>query len=396
MSVRITTSQNSHFPKNETDRGFIFDFIDANQVISLLKEKLEHNGGKVGIICNTIRNAQSFYTEISRAFPQAIIKLAHSSFLSVDRLHNDEELLQLLGKQSAHSTQPLIIIGTQVLEQSLDIDFDILFSEIAPMDSLLQRSGRLHRHEKVRLPAFTEPHFYVIQDNQETILSNRGSSLIYGDYRLLQSERMLNNYINKWISFRDISFLIQSAYDYYDSDMVELKAQWDLNEANRLAKSKTFMIAQPVSSRDKPIYGWLEGSSELDSDVSGMSRVRDGVSGPSIIAIFEDENKELYVPYYNKSHRKRLYISYGDIIFYEVKNILGSALTLPIMFNSLISTMESTAIETPVYPTWSKNNFLQGEIPIIFDFEGNSIIGNITLNYDVKQGLITRKGNNNG
>lgn len=63
-----------------------------------------------------------------------------------------------------------IIIGTQVLEQSLDIDFDVLISDLAPMDLLIQRIGRLHRHKIKRPQKHEVARFYVLEHLKSLIL----------------------------------------------------------------------------------------------------------------------------------------------------------------------------------------------------------------------------------
>lgn len=74
--------------------------------------------------------------------------MIHSCFLSFDRVRKEQEIRDLLGPQEDHRPDKLIVVGTQVMEQSLDVDFDVLFTEICPMDLLLQRIGRLHRHNR--------------------------------------------------------------------------------------------------------------------------------------------------------------------------------------------------------------------------------------------------------
>ncbi len=117
------------------------------------------DGGCLGIVCDTVRRAQEAYDTLkeSRRFATSEICLLHSRFISVDRMQKENELRTLLGPNSAivgtHGRKPLrpkllIVVSTQVLEQSLDIDFDALITDIAPVDLLFQRLGRVHRHHR--------------------------------------------------------------------------------------------------------------------------------------------------------------------------------------------------------------------------------------------------------
>lgn len=117
------------------------------------------DGGCLGIICDTVRRAQEAYDTLKNSgrFRTDEIRLLHSRFINVDRMQKENELRTLLGPHSAvvgtHSRKPLrpkrlIVVGTQVLEQSLDIDFDALITDIAPVDLLFQRLGRVHRHHR--------------------------------------------------------------------------------------------------------------------------------------------------------------------------------------------------------------------------------------------------------
>jgi CRISPR-associated endonuclease/helicase Cas3 len=109
--------------------------------------------GRLGVICNSVPHAQAvaaalrtrFVTEIAAG--RVVVDLLHARFLIDDRARIEQRI------QAAHDKTRLadrhetlhITVGTQVLEQSLDVDFDLLVTEFAPTDLLLQRIGRLWR-----------------------------------------------------------------------------------------------------------------------------------------------------------------------------------------------------------------------------------------------------------
>jgi CRISPR-associated endonuclease/helicase Cas3 len=82
-------------------------------------------------------------------------KLHHARFAMCDRLKTEEKVLEVFGKRGV-GREGAVIVGTQVLESSLDLDFDVLVSDLAPMGALIQRAGRLWRHMDLR-PAETRP-----------------------------------------------------------------------------------------------------------------------------------------------------------------------------------------------------------------------------------------------
>jgi CRISPR-associated endonuclease/helicase Cas3 len=77
-----------------------------------------------------------------------IATVHHSRYSREDRPMLDKAVEQQIGKQRAEPLKAFIVVGTQTLEQSLDIDADLLITDLCPMDVLLQRVGRLHRHER--------------------------------------------------------------------------------------------------------------------------------------------------------------------------------------------------------------------------------------------------------
>lgn len=109
-------------------------------------------GGCGAIIVNTVERAQQLFKLIREAAPaDVILQLFHARFPGDQRTELEVAVLSTFGKQGERPIRALLV-ATQVVEQSLDIDFDFLISDLAPVDLLLQRAGRLHRHERPDRP----------------------------------------------------------------------------------------------------------------------------------------------------------------------------------------------------------------------------------------------------
>jgi CRISPR-associated endonuclease/helicase Cas3 len=110
-------------------------------------------GGCGAIIVNTVERAQQLFELIREQAPADVtLQLFHARFPADERAERETAVLSTFGKQGDRPARALLV-ATQVVEQSLDIDFDFLVSDLAPVDLLLQRAGRLHRHERSHRPA---------------------------------------------------------------------------------------------------------------------------------------------------------------------------------------------------------------------------------------------------
>nr|WP_305891034.1 CRISPR-associated helicase Cas3' [Methylomonas sp. WSC-7] len=99
-------------------------------------------------IRNTVKSAREAYQRLlGSGVPAEQLSLFHSRFAMIDRQTIENRTLQIFGETSSHASRKgQILIATQVVEQSLDLDFDVLISDLAPIDLLIQRAGRLRRH----------------------------------------------------------------------------------------------------------------------------------------------------------------------------------------------------------------------------------------------------------
>ena len=125
-------------------------------------------GAKVLVVRNTVTSAQDVFRALLDQGVGAIAlsvagnpALHHSRFAAEDRALLDDAVERVLGKNRI--SRGAVVIGTQTLEQSLDIDADLLISDICPVDVLLQRIGRLHRHQRADRPQdFRKPICVVV------------------------------------------------------------------------------------------------------------------------------------------------------------------------------------------------------------------------------------------
>ena len=131
---------------------------DAESIIRLAVREAK-DGATVLVIRNTVASAQAaFGALLAQGEGDLALTVAqgpalhHGRFAAEDRRRLDDAVERALGK----TTRPpggLVVVGTQTLEQSLDIDADFLISDICPVDVLLQRIGRLHRHPRTDRPS---------------------------------------------------------------------------------------------------------------------------------------------------------------------------------------------------------------------------------------------------
>lgn len=142
--------------------------ITKRHLINLLNEKeFNYNflteaakSKKVLVICNTVTRAQQVYETLSKMTVD--VKLLHSAFIKKDRRSLECEIIKFASNSEKRNDQSGIWVTTQIVEASLDIDFDILFTEMTTVDSLLQRMGRVYRGRWYDLGG--KPNVYIMNN----------------------------------------------------------------------------------------------------------------------------------------------------------------------------------------------------------------------------------------
>jgi len=147
-------------------------------------------GGCAAVICNTVRRAQEVYHAIKARglVDDTDLILFHARFPVWRRQEIEQDVLARFGKQGGHRPQRAIVVATQVIEQSLDLDFDLMISDMAPVDLLIQRAGRLHRHEREARPALlANPRLCIACEAPDGPLPSFENDPIYDRYVMLRS-----------------------------------------------------------------------------------------------------------------------------------------------------------------------------------------------------------------
>lgn len=151
LLTHVTDEQVVEIPVESTrgsGRHLPVDFLEhSDQAVDEVLGAV-HRGQCVCWIRNTVNDAIEARQQLTAAgIPAASITLFHARFTMADRQRIEEAVMTRFGKESAaEQRRGQVLIATQVVEQSLDVDFDAMISDLAPVDLLIQRAGRLHRH----------------------------------------------------------------------------------------------------------------------------------------------------------------------------------------------------------------------------------------------------------
>ena len=144
FEIKLENEELEQFNRHITHK--LEDWKDSQNIIS----KAIASNEKVLLVANRVKKAQDWYSELKEIYPEIPILLLHPRFKRGDRNRKEKDLLGLddngksLNKFNT-SDKACIVVSTQVIEVSIDISFDLMITETAPLDSMIQRFGRVNR-----------------------------------------------------------------------------------------------------------------------------------------------------------------------------------------------------------------------------------------------------------
>ncbi|MET7073610.1 CRISPR-associated helicase Cas3' [Trueperella pyogenes] len=366
---------------------------------STLGELLD-DGGVALIICNTIRRAQEAYRELSTAFPGEV-ELHHAAFIASERSAKEDVLRERLGPRSRRGAgRPWrqIIVATQVAEQSLDIDADVLITDIAPVDLIIQRAGRIHRHERPlddRPVKLRKPMIFVrgVCDEGGVPKFDSGTEFIYGEAILLSTMAHLPEVIGRP---SDVPELVRCVYAAEPCIPESWRDRWDAavskdakERARSVGRANTFLFPTLAGASElQDLFDILHDDSHgLGGEEAGSAQVRDTEFSVEVIAVQDTD----YGYHTFGDDEDGLEILQGaEPTYQQAKALAGSSLRLPVRmtkwdsdFKAVISELEA---QTPA--EWSNSALLRGQVALRFDQSGRANVGRFHLNYDREVGLV--------
>ncbi|MCI1985272.1 MAG: CRISPR-associated helicase Cas3' [Lactobacillus sp.] len=345
---------------------------DGDQMQTILAAIAD--GGVAGVIVNSVKRAQLLAHLVPEDVPLIVL---HASFLTTDRAAQERRLQALIGK-AGQRPERLIVIGTQVLEQSLDIDFDILYTDIAPIDLLLQRAGRLHRHAIARPVALQQPQL-VVMGIQSPGVYEAASEAIYGRYLLLKTEYYLPEQLQLPA---DISRLVQLVYATQEEPVItglaEAKLKFETALIESEAKAKVFQIKKPDLDDGATIHGWLDrGLNPADKDEQRAQ------------AAVRDIQETLEVILIKHTAKGDALLDGRPLSACRSPEIAAQVVRLPVQvtcnINAAIEALEK--VTYALFSQWQTDKWLKGALALPLDENLTGQLGAYQLHYSAVFGL---------
>ncbi|MFB6807924.1 CRISPR-associated helicase Cas3' [Streptomyces sp. NPDC056387] len=366
--------------------------IEADSGVGALLADELADGGTALVIRNSVARAQSLYEELRSRFGDGEVRLLHGRLTVARRADLTEECLRLLGPRTPRLPgRRLILVATQLAEQSFDVDADLLVTDLAPADLLLQRIGRLHRHEGTVRPAgLRTPKVFVTgfqprQDREPAFLF--ASEMIYGRHLLLRTAAALPSEGQGWSVPQNVPDLVNRVYD---SGVSLLPATWreagvaaareqDDRDRARAENARKFVLTPHGEHERRTLAGLHYGGSTTGADEEGLqAAVRDGDESVEVVLVVQDESGGIF-----RTLAGRALSVNGDVAPDLLEQVVGSTVRLP-------ATLTGPALQLKPLPGWHGHPWLRRSRALVLDAARRARLGEVTVSYDDQFGLRQR------
>ncbi|MFC0601003.1 type I-E CRISPR-associated protein Cse1/CasA [Streptomyces palmae] len=392
-------------PPAAGDRGTAVALERMDDDLSALADRLAvelADGGCALVVRNTVGRVLEAADVLRSRFGDGEVTVTHSRFLAADRAANDADLIRRFGRGGDRPARS-VVIASQVVEQSLDVSFDLLVTDLAPVDLVLQRMGRLHRHPSPRPSRLSTPRCLVtgVDWGASPPAPVAGSRAVYpGEWTLLRALAALAPHLDG-VPVRlpqDISTLVQSAYGEeplgpaaWAEAVTTAEERHRALLAEKRRKADGFLLG-PVRRPGRPVYGWLEAhAGDADDGPTGRAQVRDGEETLEVLVVQRRADGRLTtVPWLDGGRGGLELPTDFPPSRRAAEAVAASALTLPGRFSKpwlIDRTIEE--LEKFLVPAWQVKEcpWLAGELLLVLDERCQTRLAGFALSYSRAEGL---------
>jgi CRISPR-associated endonuclease/helicase Cas3 len=375
---------------------------DLDELAGLLREALA-GGGCAVVVRNTVSRVQETADRLIAEFGSDEVTVTHSRFLACDRARLDENLLARFGPPGDENRRPHrhVVVASQVVEQSLDVDFDLMITDLAPVDLVLQRIGRLHRHPRRRPPGLDRPRCVLVGVEDwaaAPVQAVAGSRAVYGAHPMLRAAVLLAD--RKTVTLpEDIVPLVQAAYgsdqlgpDSWQDAMASAQETDDRRTARRREDAGKFLlrdVGRPTDTLDAWVHA---GVGDADDDPRGTGRVRDGDESVEVLVVQRDRDGGLLTPAWAKGGGVQIPLDTApdwDL----ARTVAACALRLPPALCRMDPVGDGVirALERNRFASFDQHPLLSGQLVLVLDGDRTAVLhdgaAHVRLSYEPTRGL---------
>lgn len=249
------------------NRHIIHKSDSIESLYNVLDEAIRQNQ-KVLLVCNQVKRAQSLFVSISERYPQVQRLLVHSRFKRGVRSQLENDLRNTFNT----ATNACLVVSTQVVEVSLDISFDLMITECAPIDALIQRFGRINRRRSKETIGHYKPIYVLSPPEDKTDALPYGLEVLQRTFEVLPDDHLMEE--------REVQRMIDFVYPSVEFVNIDLNSvfkdgKWIIKELWHNSKSallETLDIDSVtcIDEADKELYDTLsfEDQSRMEIPVS--------------------------------------------------------------------------------------------------------------------------------
>lgn len=245
--------------KNMTVSVELLPILGDPDKIAYTAAEMAAQGGCLCILMNTVRQAQNVFSALEKCFDGELL-LFHAQYPAGRRQEIEQECIRLFGKNKNERPTKAILVATQVVEQSLDVDFDAMLTAVAPIDLVIQRMGRVFRHDDtVRPPHFQSPKQWILVPGGDRFGAD---TYVYPEALLRQTIHILAD--RKIVKIpEDLAQLVADGYDETNVPAADIEKWMEhlIGEQVEAGQSQKYLIGTP----DK-MYSALGDSGQLFDD----------------------------------------------------------------------------------------------------------------------------------